>query len=477
VIKLEPAGRNCYKIEQQGKMKARVLVYLNRILYHSFSEDQSLQQLVDAASLSGVISPVIGMPDIHTGFGLPIGGVMAMDSEKGLISAGAVGMDINCGVRLLRTNMEKESLSRDALGKLISSIEELVPSGVGRKSRHSRMIRRNFEGFVHRGVPYMLELGIGRPEDGDFIEERGFMPEADLNSVSKKAVERGLQLSTIGGGNHFIEIGYVEKILDPEAAALYGLEKEIITVLIHTGSRGFGHQICTDYSSVMKKAAAGYGLEVPSAGLAAVPIKSPEGKNYLAAMACAVNFAFCNRQWITDDVRKAFTAQFGGDEKDYDLGVVYDVAHNTARFEDIGGRKMLVHRKGATRALPPGHCSNPAVYRSTGHPAIIPGSMGTASYVIRAEPGVEKIYNSVNHGAGRVLSRTAARRSLTVDQLKEKLGGVLISGRSYKAYLDEAPQAYKDIEAVVDTFSEIGLCKKVARLRPLAVIKGEGNDS
>jgi tRNA-splicing ligase RtcB (3'-phosphate/5'-hydroxy nucleic acid ligase) len=477
VQRLVPAGKNCYKIDRQGKMRANVLVYLNKSLYKSFKEDQSLQQLVDAASLPGVISPVVGMPDIHTGFGLPIGGVMAMDSENGLISAGAVGMDINCGVRLLRTNIGKDRFDRKSLRELMNKIEEQVPSGVGRKSRHSEMVRKHFEGFIHGGVPYMLELGIGRPEDVDFIEERGFMPEADIKSVSKKAVDRGLQLSTIGGGNHFIEIGYVEKVFDQEASAVYGLEREKITVLIHTGSRGFGHQICTDYSAVMKKKAVEYRLDIPSAGLAAVPIKSKEGINYLTAMACAVNFAFCNRQWITDDIRKAFVLKFGGDNRDYDLGVVYDVAHNTARFEEIGDRIMLVHRKGATRALPPCHRSNPDAYWEIGHPAIIPGSMGTASYVIRAEPGVRKIYNSVNHGAGRVLSRTAARRSVNVEQLIERLNGVMVSGRSYKAYLDEAPQAYKDIEAVVDTFSEIGLSKKVARLRPLAVIKGDGNDS
>ncbi|MDY6825837.1 MAG: RtcB family protein [Bacillota bacterium] len=475
--RLVPAGKNCYKIERQSKMKAHVVVYLNKSLYESFSEDQALQQLIDAASLPGVVSPVVGMPDIHTGFGLPIGGVMAMDREKGLISAGAVGMDINCGVRLLQTNIEKDRFNQKSLRELMAKIEKQIPSGVGRKSRHSEMIRRNFEGFIHGGVPYMLELGMGRPEDANFIEERGFMPGADIRRAGKKAIDRGLQLSTIGGGNHFIEIGYVEEIFDHEASVVYGLEKEKITILIHTGSRGFGHQICTDYSAVMKKAAAKYGLEIPSAGLAAVPINSKEGRDYLAAMACAVNFAFCNRQWITDDIRKAFVLQFGGDDRAYDLGVVYDVAHNTARFEDVGGRIMLVHRKGATRALPPRHCSNPDAYRKTGHPAIIPGSMGTASYIIRAEYGVEQIFNSVNHGAGRVMSRTAARRSLTVEQLKEKLSGIMVSGRSYKAYLDEAPQAYKDIEAVVGTFSEIGMCKKVARLRPLAVIKGEGKDN
>lgn len=476
MIFLEPAGDNCYRIARQGKMKAAVLVYLNNELFQSFHEDQSLQQLIDAATLPGVIDPVIGMPDIHTGFGLPIGGVMAMDAAEGLVSAGAVGMDINCGVRLLRTNISADTLDKTILKKLIRAIEDRVPSGVGQKSRHSSLIEKYFSELLHNGVPFLVNLGFGRPDDLEAIEDRGYLPGADINAVSSKAVNRGLQLSTIGGGNHFIELGFIDEVFDQQTADTYGLKKGALSVLIHTGSRGFGHQICTDFSAEMKKAAPKYRLALPSAGLAAVPITSQEGLKYLSAMSCAINFAFCNRQWVTDDLRKAFSSVLGGNDSDYDLGLVYDVAHNTARFEEIGGKKMLIHRKGATRALPPGHPDNPEKYINTGHPIFIPGSMGSASYVIKAEPGVDKIYNSVNHGAGRVLSRTAAKREISVDQLMEKLGNVIVSGRSYKAYLDEAPQAYKNIEQVVDTFTEIGLSRRVARLMPLAVIKGEGND-
>ena len=476
MILMEPAGDNCYRIARQGKMKASVLVYLSKELFRSFQEEQSLQQLMDAASLHGVIDPVIGMPDIHIGFGLPIGGVMAMEASEGLVSAGAVGMDINCGVRLLSTNITATGLDMAILRMLIRAIEERVPSGVGRKSKHAHLIEKHFTDLLHRGAPFLVELGFGRPADLESIEDRGYLPGADINAVSSKAVNRGLQLSTIGGGNHFIELGFVEEIFDQQAAELFGLRKGKLSVLIHTGSRGFGHQVCTDYSAEMKKAASKFRLDLPSAGLASVPIASQEGKNYLAAMTCASNFAFCNRQWVTDDVRKAFSAVLGGCDSDYDLGLVYDVAHNTARFEEIGGKMMLIHRKGATRALPPGHPANPEKYRASGHPVLIPGSMGSASYVIKAEPGVDKIYNSVNHGAGRVLSRTAAKREISVEQLKDRLAGVIVSGRSYKAYLDEAPQAYKNIEQVVDTFTEIGLSRKVARLIPLAVIKGEGND-
>lgn len=385
-------------------------------------------------------------------------------------------MDINCGVRLLRTTLEAADLDKAVLEKLIRAIVERVPSGVGKKSMHAPLIRRHFEHFLKGGVPFMIELGVGRPEDLQHIEDGGLMAGADPASVSKEAAGRGQQLSTIGGGNHFIELGFVDKIFDKQAAGVYGLAEGLLTVLIHTGSRGFGHQVCTDYTAIMKKAAPGYGLEIPTAGLASVPIDSKEGQNYFSAMACAINFAFCNRQWITDDVRKAFSSVFGKSDHEFGLGLVYDVAHNTARFEELGGIKMLIHRKGATRALPPGHNDNPEHYRSTGHAVLIPGSMGSASYVVRAEPGVEKIFNSINHGAGRMLSRKAAKREISVEQLKEKMADVLVSGRSYKAYLDEAPQAYKDIELVVDTFAKIGLSRKVARLLPLAVIKGEGND-
>jgi len=470
---LEEAGKNCYCIPRQGTMKAEVMVYLNPTLYQSFVEDQSLQQLMDAASLEGVISPVIGMPDIHCGFGLPIGGVMAMDAKKGLISAGAVGMDINCGVRLLRTNLSAGKLDKSVLKQLVKEISRKVPSGVGGKSKHEPRVRQHFKPLINRGVPFLIEMGFGRPEDTKAIEDGGCIEGADIGAVSKEARERGLQLSTIGGGNHFIELGYVDTIFDEEAAQVYGLAEGMLTVLIHTGSRGFGHQICTDYTKIMKKAAAKYKVELPTAGLAAVPIDSKEGRDYLAAMNCAINFAFCNRQWVTDDVRRAFSSVFGKSDSHYDLGLVYDVAHNTARFEMIGGRNMLIHRKGATRSLPPGNPANPEQYRATGHPVLIPGSMGTASFVTRAEPGSEVIYNSVNHGAGRVLSRKAAKREISVDELKEKLAEVMVSGRSYKKYLDEAPQAYKDVEMVVDTFTEIGLSRKVARLLPLAVIKGE----
>ncbi len=469
---LEIEGTNCYRIRRRDRMRVDVVVYLNKALKRFFDGDEALQQLADAAALPGVVDPVVGMPDIHTGFGLPIGGVMAMDASDGVVSAGAVGMDINCGVRLLRTNLEAQSLDKPLLRSLINAIVKRVPTGVGGKSRQANQVRKNFSRYLVEGVPFLIESGMGRPGDLECIEERGAMAGADPAAVSSEAKSRGAQLSTIGGGNHFIELGRVDRVFDKAAAKILGLAEGQLTVMIHTGSRGFGHQICTDFTSLMLKTAARMKLEIPNKGLAAVPIKSAEGQRYLAAMACAVNFAFCNRQWITHDVRQAFSEVLGGDDSDYDLGLVYDVAHNIAKFEEVRGRRLLIHRKGATRALPPGHPINPPLYRKLGHPALVPGSMGTASYVIVAGPKVERTFYSVNHGAGRVLSRGAARREIGVEEMRKSMGEVMLLGRDYRAYLDEAPQAYKDIEAVIDTFTEIDFTRRVARLLPVAVIKG-----
>ena len=471
---LEQAGPNCFRIRRQGRMRVDAIVYLNGALKHSFEEDEALQQLADAATLPGVVEPVVGMPDIHTGFGLPIGGVMAMDAGAGVVSAGAVGMDINCGVRLLRTSLEAGSLEKPLLRKLMNAIVARVPTGVGKMSRRPDEVKKDFNSFLVEGVPFMIKHGFGRPEDGECIEEGGAMTGADPAAVSPGAISRGAQLSTIGGGNHFIELGFVDRVFDRAASAKLGLIEGRLTVLIHTGSRGFGHQICSDYTRLMLKAAAKMKLEIPTKGLAAVPIRSGEGRRYLGAMACAVNFAFCNRQWITHDVRQAFSEVLGGTDRDYDLSLVYDVAHNIAKFEEVKGRSLLIHRKGATRALPPGHPANPPIYRELGHPALVPGSMGTASYVIAAEPEVERTFYSVNHGAGRILSRGAARREIEVEELRKSLGEIMVLGRNYGVYLDEAPQAYKDIETVIDTFTEIGFTRRLARLRPLAVIKGQG---
>ena len=474
---LEQVSLNCYRLPTRKEMNAEALIFLKEELLDEFSEHEALHQLAQAATLPGVYQQVLGMPDIHSGFGLPIGGVMPMDAREGLVSAGAVGMDINCGVRLLRTNLPAETVKQSTLKSLLKSINKRVPSGVGKKSMHHQKVRQYFSRVITEGVPFLISQGLGRPEDLEAIEERGVLSGVSVNSLSKEALGRGDQLSTIGGGNHFIEIGYVDKIFDQQAAYYFGLEKGKLTIMIHTGSRGFGHQICTDYTGIMKRAAQKSQLPLPHAGLAAAPVLSKEGQDYLSAMSAAVNFAFCNRQWITHDIREAFTEALGGSDHNYDLGLVYDVAHNIAKFEEIEGKSLLIHRKGAVRALPAGHPLNPPLYQETGHPVIIPGSMGTPSYVVVGGPQASHTFYSANHGAGRVMSRRAAKKNIDVEDFKKQMGGVILWSKKTQAFLDEAPRAYKNIEPVVDTLAEIGVTNKVARLKPLAVIKGEGSEA
>ncbi len=465
-------GLNRYVLPRRGKMLVDGVVYVDERLLPLVKKDKSLQQLANAACLPGVVGRVCGMPDIHEGFGLPIGGVMAT-AEDGVISAGAVGMDINCGVRLLSTNVPAAGVSVPLLRRLIERIEEYVPTGVGKKGKHGAITEKIFEEVVHTGAPGIVELGYGRPQDIERTEEGGCLAGADLTAVSREAYKRGsVQLGTLGGGNHFIEVQAVEEIYDRAAASAFGLEEGALAVMIHTGSRGFGHQICTDYSKSHIPVARKYGIELPDKGLACAPSDSREGRAYYAAMACAVNFAFANRQLITYDVRAAFGDVFGCDPASLGLDVIYDVAHNIAKWEVHGGRKLLVHRKGATRALPPGHQANQEVYRTTGHPVIVPGSMGTASYVLTGTPAAAEAFFSANHGAGRTRSRTAAVKEITKEEFEASMGGVIYNVRNYRELLDEAPSAYKDIDLVVETLAAIGMTKKVARLRPLAVIKG-----
>ncbi len=466
-------SKNKYKIPKTGNMKADVVIYLSRKLLKNFGGGEAIEQLKNASVLPGVFRNVIGMPDIHTGFGLPIGGVMATRVKDGIISAGSVGMDINCGVRLLTSNIAADDLNKKTLMRLMDAIEDKIPTGVGKKSKHSYLYQSHFEDIVHGGANKLIEMGYGRKEDLDCIEEMGLFEGADIGAVSKKAISRGDQLATLGGGNHFIDIGKVDKIYDRQLADDFGIREGTLSIMIHTGSRGFGHQICNDYSKIMVDAAPKYHIVLPDKGLACVPIDSIEGVHYYKAMASAVNFAFANRQLITHDIREAFSEVFNEDYKKLGLDLVYDVAHNIAKFETHFGEELLVHRKGATRALCAGHPSNPDRYIKTGHPAIIPGSMGTASYVVVGTELARDTFFSVNHGAGRVLSRRAARREISKEEFKKAMGDILYSVSSHKRLLDEAPQAYKDIDEVVDTLVDIGITKKVAGIMPLAVIKGE----
>jgi len=477
-MKLKRVGPNKWKVKRTGRMRADTVAYLNDALRQQIESD-SIKQLCDAASLPGIQSPVIGMPDLHVGYGLPIGGVMVTSAEKSdthesVVSAGAVGFDINCGVRLLSTNICADDLDERDLKNLLHGILRRIPVGVGKSSARGDITKQiGLEKVITQGAEAMIKSGYGRSEDAEATEERGAMDGARIDVISKKAKKRADQLATIGGGNHFIEIGEVQTVYNENLAQQFGLAPGDLTVMIHTGSRGFGHEICSNYSSLMKKRAPSYGVKLPTKGLACVPIASGEGRNYLAAMAAAVNYAFANRQLLTHDVRMAFSDVLREGDASLGLDVVYDVAHNIAKFERHDGRRMLVHRKGATRALPAGHRDNPPKYRDVGHPAIIPGSMGTGSFVTVGTKKTAETYNSVNHGAGRVMSRSAAKKRFDPGEFQKQLGDVVYGGVSVGKVLDESPEAYKNIDDVVQTLAEIGMTEKVVRLKPLAVIKGD----
>lgn len=474
MFRIKKIHDNTYLIPKQGKMRVDAVLFLNEKLCQDILEDDAVKQLTDAACLPGVFKHVVGMPDIHEGFGLPIGGIMATDARNGIVSAGAVGMDINCGVRLLGTNISREQVDKPLLRKIMDSIEQKVPTGIGKKSRHtgsSSLVKQ----VMVEGAPALVEKGLGRPEDLEAIEEYGCLRGADPEKLSSKAVSRSNQLATIGGGNHFIEIGYVSEVFLPETAEYFGLQKDNLTVMIHTGSRGLGHQICNDYTNIMLKSVKKYRIDLPSRGLACVPIHSTEGRDYLSAMACAVNFAFGNRQLITHEVRNALGEVFQCSPEKLGLHLVYDLAHNIAKFEEHFGKRLLVHRKGATRALPPNHPSNPEKYMHTGHPVLIPGTMGTASYVVTGTEKNKDTFYSTNHGAGRVMSRKAAKKTLCRSELENRMKNILINTRNLKSILDEAPGAYKNIHEVVLSLTDINMTRMIAMLKPLAVIKGEGD--
>lgn len=470
---LKQIATNKWLLPRQGRMRVDAVLYLRPALKEGHLEVEALYQLAQAAELPGVYRHVVGMPDIHSGYGLPIGGVMAVDAEAGVVSAGAVGMDINCGVRLLQTEIPASEMNEQLLRRLMQAIERRIPAGVGGSSVMVNFSKKQLRKVMTEGVAYLEEQGVVWPDERQCIEEQGAMPGADPAAVTSKAWERVDQLGTLGGGNHFIELGFVEEVYDLDLADKMGLAAGMVTVMIHSGSRGFGHQICTDYSRIMNAKAASYGIRLPSKGLAAVPVNSSEGQQYLAAMICAVNYAFANRQAMVYGVREAFQEVLAEDASGLGLRTVYDVAHNIAKFETHFGTRLLVHRKGATRALPPHHPLNPAVYSETGHPALVPGSMGTGSYVVFGTAQVAETFTSINHGAGRAMSRRAARESISSSQFHSSMGNVLFNIKNYRKIVDEAPLAYKDIDDVVETLTEIGMVRKAVRLKPLAVIKGD----
>lgn len=463
--------------EYRPDMRVPARIYISRKMLEPILDERAVEQLINVATLPGVEGAVLAMPDIHQGYGFPIGGVAAIRAEDGVISPGGVGYDINCGVRLLLSDFHLSDL-RDKIVELANQMQRDIPSGVGRGS-DLVLSEKELDKVLERGVKWAVKRGYAAEEDLERIEEGGSYASADAFCVSSHAKKRGAdQLGTLGAGNHFLEIQEVEQIYDNEAAEKFGLFNGQIAVMIHTGSRGLGHQVCTDYVRLMDSAASKYGIKLPDRELACAPFKSEEGQKYFAAMAAAANFAWTNRQIITYHVRQVWDKILRGSanfKRVEPLMLLYDVAHNIAKLEKYNGKEYVVHRKGATRAFGPGSPELPAIYRETGQPVIIPGSMGTASYVlVGTETAMRQTYGSTCHGAGRRMSRMRSKKVLSLENLKKELEekGVVVRGGSARGLLEEAPESYKDIEEVVGVVHGAGIAMKVAKLRPLAVIKG-----
>ncbi len=459
-------------------MRVPARVYADDYILEQAEGDRSLEQLVNVATLPGVVGQVLAMPDMHQGYGFPIGGVAATALPDGVISPGGVGYDINCGVRLLSAAIDAQDL-RPHIPRLLAAIDARVGTGVG-ASGSLRLGEAELRRVLEEGAGWAVAKGYGTPEDLEHTEERGRMTSADANAVSARAQSRGRnQVGTLGAGNHFLEIDEVTEIYDQATANAFGLVRGRACVWIHCGSRGLGHQVCTDAVRVMQQATARYGIRLPDRELAAVPFDSPEGQQYFAAMSAAANYAWANRQVIAHLVRETFAEELGGKVPNTHLAMVYDVCHNIAKVEthEVGGssRKLCVHRKGATRAFGPGRPELSAAFRHTGHPVLIPGDMGTGSYVlVGTEAAMQETFGSSCHGAGRVMSRSQARRSVRVDELRAELEReqIVIQAGSRAGLVEEAPQAYKDLDRVVNVVHEAGIARRVARTRPLGVIKG-----
>ena len=461
-------------ISFRDDMRVPARIYASEKMLDEIEPD-ALQQVINVASLPGIIKYSLAMPDIHTGYGFVIGGVAATQFPEGVISPGGIGYDQNCGCRLLLSEYQEREI-KPYLEKLATEIQKEVPSGLG-KGRQIKLSIGEIDKILEGGVPKLVEQGYGEKEDIENCEEKGKMEEADALCVSERAKNRGRdQVGTLGSGNHFVQLDKVEEIFDEEAAKALGLFKDQVVVFIHTGSRGFGHQNCTDYLRIVMNALPKYGIKLPDRELACVPFNSPEGQRFFKAMSAACNYAWSNRHMIMHYVREAWKSILG--EK-ANLKLLYDVAHNIAKIEEheVNGERMklIVHRKGATRAFPPNHPEIPERYKGTGQPILIPGSMGTSSYILVGTNNSKEAWHTVCHGAGRTMSRHEAMRRMSGQEVIKSLEskGIIVKCWSLRGIAEEAPMAYKDVDEVVDVVHQAGLSKKVAKLVPLAVIKGE----
>lgn len=441
-------------------------------------EHETLVQTANVATLPGIQKYAMAMPDAHSGYGFPIGGVAAFDRNTGIISPGGVGYDINCGVRIIRTSLTVEEV-RPGMKELIELLFHEIPSGVGSKSKIRASDKELNDAFLY-GAKWAVEKGYGVKEDTEHCEENGYMKSADPSKVSEKARSRGKpQFGTLGSGNHFLEVQYVDEVYDEEAARLFGLFKGQVTVMVHCGSRGAGHQICDDNLKILDKATRKYGILIPDRQLACAPVESVEGQNYFKAMSAAANYAWANRQVITHWVREAFARFFRRDMDALGMSLIYDVAHNVAKLEEhiINGEKKMVcvHRKGATRAFPPGHPDVPPDYRKVGQPVLIPGSMGTPSFVLHGtQKAMELTFGSACHGAGRVSSRGQALREFRGETIQKELAakGISVRATHPSVIAEEAPLVYKPSDEVVEVVHQLGIARKVAKVMPIGVAKG-----
>lgn len=461
----------------RSDMRVPARIYADDVLLEAALQDRSIEQLINTACLPGVQKYTLAMPDIHQGYGMPIGGVTAMRTKDGVISPGAVGYDINCGVRLLRSNLEAEQV-KPLMDELINALHYGVPSGVGRGGS-IRLSRPDMDKVLERGAGWAVSKGYGTADDLEHTEERGALAGARASAISPRAKKRGSnQLGTLGAGNHFVEIGEVVEVYDEAVAQQFGVYPGQAVLWIHTGSRGLGHQVCTDYINAHRSAVAKYGIRLPDRDLVCAPINSPEGQDYMAAMACAANYAWANRQLILHLTRTILNEILAPRFKHFHLTLIYDIAHNIAKAEEyvIDGRptKVIVHRKGATRSFGPQNPKLPVDYRAVGQPVLVPGDMGTASYLlVGTTEAAEKSFSSTCHGAGRVMSRRAAKKKARGEDVQRRLAeaGITVRG-PWKGLAEEAPHAYKDIDRVVNVVHKAGLARKVAKMVPLGVIKG-----
>lgn len=477
-MKLEKVDDYRWRIPRTGSMRVPGMIYADEKLLRHIRMDQSPKQVANVAHLPGIVKHSLAMPDMHWGYGFPIGGVAATDSESGVISPGGVGYDINCGCRLLRTDLALEDI-RGRLRDLAAGLFKNIPCGVG-STGSIKLSPREERRVLEEGAAWAVGMGYGSQEDLERTEGGGAMEQADPAAVSDRAMQRGRnQLGTLGSGNHFLEVDLVEEIYDDRVGSAFGLAAGMVAVMIHSGSRGLGYQVCDDYLRTMGKAVRKYGISLPDRQLAGAPVASAEGEAYFTAMACAANYAWANRQCMMHWTRETFEKILEISPATLNLQLVYDVCHNIAKKEThtVEGRQrhLCVHRKGATRAFPANHPDVPAVYRSVGQPVLIPGDMGTNSYVlVGTELAMEETFGSTCHGAGRVRSRSQSKRLTDSTKVLKDLEskGIVVMARGKRTIAEESPDAYKDIDDVVNVVHEAGISRKVAKLRPLCVIKG-----